>query len=224
VLFTVTNVALTMVIGFAMALLMRRAATWARVTLSVALVMAWSIPVITASQVFGWLFNTQFGVANWLLTTLHLGNFVGHDWFINPVSFLGVATGVVVWGAVPFVALTLFASLLQIPEDLYEAARVDGAGFIAQTRAVTMPLIMPVLLLLTTLSILWDSRVFTQIYALQSFGGIASNTNLFGLWSYSTSFGAGDYGQGAAISMFASLILLVTTAAAVRVMVRGART
>jgi N,N'-diacetylchitobiose transport system permease protein len=223
-LFTVTNVGLTIAIGFGLALLMRRAATWARVLLSIALVVVWSIPQITSAEIFGWLFDTQYGVVNWLLTFLHLGNFTNHDWWINPVSMLGIATAVVVWGAVPFVAITLFAGLLQIPDELYEAARVDGAGFIAQMRTITIPLLAPILLLLTTLSILWDSRVFTQIYALQQFGGIPSDTNLFGLWSYSVSFAGQDYGAGAAISLFFTAVLLLITAAAVRMMVRGAQT
>ena len=106
----------------------------------------------------------------------------------QPGVTLGIATLIVVWGAVPFVALTLFAGLLQIPDDLYEAARVDGAGFWSQLRAITVPLLVPILLLLTTLSVLWDSRVFTQIYFLQQQGGIPGDTNLFGLWAYETSF------------------------------------
>ena len=224
VLFTVANVGLTMSIGFALALLMRRAGKWPRIFLSVSLVVVWAIPQVTATEIFQWLFDYAFGVVNWVLTQLHLGGFQYHDWWSNPVSLLGIATLIVVWGAVPFVALTLFAGLLQIPDDLYEAARVDGAGFWSQLRAITMPLLAPILLLLTTLSVLWDSRVFTQIYFLQQQGGIPSDTNLFGLWAYETSFAGQEYGKGAAISMLSAAILLIVTAVAVRQMVKSAAT
>jgi N,N'-diacetylchitobiose transport system permease protein len=224
VLFTVANVGLTMGIGFALALLMRRAGKWPRIFLSVALVVVWAIPQVTATEIFQWLFDYAFGVVNWVLTQLHLGGFQYHDWWSNPVSLLGIATLIVVWGAVPFVALTLFAGLLQIPDDLYEAARVDGAGFWSQLRAITVPLLLPILLLLTTLSVLWDSRVFTQIYFLQQQGGIPSDTNLFGLWAYETSFAGQEYGKGAAISMLSAAILLIVTAVAVRQMVKSAAT
>lgn len=224
VLFTVANVGLTMGIGFALALLMRRAGKWPRIFLSVSLVVVWAIPQVTATEIFQWLFDYAFGVVNWVLTQLHLGGFQYHDWWSNPVSLLGIATLIVVWGAVPFVALTLFAGLLQIPDDLYEAARVDGAGFWSQLRAITVPLLLPILLLLTTLSVLWDSRVFTQIYFLQQQGGIPSDTNLFGLWAYETSFAGQEYGKGAAISMLSAGILLIVTAVAVRQMVKSAAT
>ena len=224
VLFTVANVGLTMAIGFGLALLMRRAGKWPRIFLSVSLVVVWAIPQVTATEIFQWLFDYAFGVVNWVLTQIHLGSFQYHDWWSNPVSLLGIATLIVVWGAVPFVALTLFAGLLQIPDDLYEAARVDGAGFWSQLRAITMPLLAPILLLLTTLSILWDSRVFTQIYFLQQQGGIPSDTNLFGLWAYETSFAGQEYGKGAAISMLSAAILLIVTAVAVRQMVKSAAT
>src|SRR5487761_984433 len=207
---------------FTLAVIMRRAARWARVFLSVALVVVWAIPQITATEIFAWLFNGQFGLVNWLLGVLHIGNFTSHDWWLNPVSLLGIATLIVVWGAVPFVAITIFAGLLQIPDDLYEAARVDGAGFISQMRTITLPLLAPILLLLATLSTLWDSRVFTQIFVLQTQGGIPSDTNLFGLWSYSTSFSGQNYGAGAAISLFFTAVLLVVTIPAVRMMVKGA--
>lgn len=223
-LFTVTTVGLTIIIGMALALLMRRAHTWARIVLSVALVVVWAVPQVTATQIFIWIFDSEFGLANWLLTALHLGNFTNHDWWANPVSQLGIAAAIVVWGAVPFVAITLFAGLLQIPEDLYEAARVDGAGFVSQLRTITVPLLAPILLLLSVLSVIWDFTVFNQIYVLEQAGGISTETTTFGVWGYVTAFAGQNYGEGAAITMLTVALLCVVLAAAVRMMVRGART
>jgi N,N'-diacetylchitobiose transport system permease protein len=220
-LFTAVNVALTLGIGLAIALMLRRLGTAMRLLVTTSMILAWAIPVVTATQVWQWLFDRDFGVVNWVLGGLHLGDFTQHSWLSNPVSLLSVATVIVVWGAVPFVALTLFAALTQIPDDLYEAARVDGAGAWAQLRDITLPLLAPVLLILALLSTIWDFRVFTQVFILQKSGGTSDETNLLGIWAYHQAFGgAPNYGRGAATSAVGVAILLVVTALAVRRMVR----
>lgn len=224
-LFLVGTVGMTLIIGLGMALLMRRAHTWARVTLTVVLVAVWAVPQITASQVFIWIFDPSYGIANWVLSALHLGSYasLSHEqWYNFPVSVLALAGTIVVWGAVPFVAITLFAGLLQIPEDLYEAARVDGAGFVSQLRTITLPLLMPILLLLGVLSTIWDFNAFNQIYVLQQVGGISTETTTFGVWAYNVAFVGGSYGVGGAVTLLGVVLLLVVTGAAVRMMVRGA--
>jgi N,N'-diacetylchitobiose transport system permease protein len=219
--FTAVNVVATMAIGLSIALLMRQVGRGLRLLLATSMVLAWAIPVVTATQVFQWLFDRDFGVVNWLLTQLHIGNFQQHSWLSNPVSLLGIATLIVVWAAVPFVALTLYAGLSQIPEDLYEAARVDGAGSFSQLRSITLPLLAPIMLILALLSTIWDFRVFTQVFVLQKSGGISSDTNLIGIWAYHQSFGGSpNYGRGAATSAVGVVILLFITAFAVRRMVR----
>jgi N,N'-diacetylchitobiose transport system permease protein len=220
-LFTATNVALTMGIGLAIALMLRRLGSRMRLIVTTSMVLAWAIPIVTATQVWQWLFDRDFGVVNWALNGLHLGDYTQHSWLSNPVSLLGVATVIVVWAAVPFVALTLYAALTQIPEDLYEAARVDGAGAFAQLRAITLPLLAPVMLILTLLSTIWDFRVFTQVFILQKSGGTSDETNLLGIWAYHQAFGGSpNYGRGAATSAVGVALLLVITAFAVRRMVR----
>jgi len=227
VLFTIGTVGMTLIIGLALAMLMRRAHTWARIMLTVVLVMAWSVPQVTASQIFIFIFDPVYGVANWLLSALHLGGYASlsaNQWYNHPVSVLALAGTVVVWGAVPFVAITLFAGLLQIPEDLYEAARVDGAGFVSQLRTITLPLLMPILLLLGVLSVIWDWGAFNQIYVLQQVGGISTESVTFGVWGYDIAFNGSNYAEGGAVTMLSVVILLAVTGAAVRMMVRGART
>ena len=219
--FAAINVALTIVIGMGLAVLLRRLGKPMRTLLSLSMVLAWVIPVVTATQVWMWLFDRDYGVVNWALISLHLGNFAQHSWTSDPRSLLGVATVVVVWGALPFVALTLHAGLTQVPEELYEAARVDGAGAWATFRQVSLPLIMPIVMLLTVLSSIWDFRVFTQIYVLQKTGGISEETNLIGIWAYNQAFsGTPNYGRGAATSFIGVVILLLITALLIRQMVR----
>lgn len=219
--FAGVNVALTIGIGMGIALLLQRLGSRMRLVLSLSMVLAWATPTVTATQVWQWLFDRDFGVVNWVLTTVRLGNFTLHSWLSDPTSLLGLATLIVVWGALPFVSLVLYAGLTQVPVDLYEAARVDGAGGWATFRRVSLPLLAPILLVLTLLSSIWDFRVFTQIFVLQKSGGISEDTNLIGIWAYHQSFGGTpNYGRGAATAFIGVVILLMITAALVRRMVR----
>jgi N,N'-diacetylchitobiose transport system permease protein len=220
-IFAGVNVALTVGVGMAIALLLQRLGSRMRLLLSISMVLAWATPTVTATQVWQWLFDRDFGVVNWVLTSLRLGNFTQHSWLSDPTSLLGLATLIVVWGALPFVALVLYAGLSQVPEDLYEAARVDGANGWATFRQVSLPLLAPILLVLTLLSTIWDFRVFTQIFVLQKSGGISEDTNLIGIWAYHQSFGGTpNYGRGAATAFIGVVILLMITAVLVRRMVR----
>jgi N,N'-diacetylchitobiose transport system permease protein len=220
--FTIATVGLTMLIGFALALLMRRASRPAQVFLTVSLVVVWAMPMLASSQLFLNLFDSNYGVVAWLLSALHI-NFPNahHDWWATGQSLLTVATIIVVWGAVPFVALSLFAGLLQIPDELYEAARVDGAGFFGQMRLVTVPLLLPIILLLTTLSIIWDSGVFTQVYILEQHGGELTQSEVLGVFAYQVGFASNDYGMGAAVGMFATALLAIVSFFAIRQMVKS---
>src|SRR5438093_11756820 len=110
-----------------------------------------------------------FGVVNWTLAKLHAGNFVRHDWFANPWTGFGVITALIVWGAIPFVTITVYAGLAQVPQELLEAAAIDGAKPLAVFRGVTLPLLMPIFVILTIWSIIWDFQVFQQIWVMLDF-------------------------------------------------------
>ena len=164
IVFTAVNVSLTMVLGTAIALLLVRLHTFVRILLTAGLVFVWATPVVVAVDIWRWLVDPEFGVANWVLTKLHVGDFTHHDWFVNPWSGLGVITALVVWGAIPVVTITVWAGLSQVPEELLEAARLDGAGSFAIFREVTFPLLKPIFIILASLSIIWDFQVFNQIW------------------------------------------------------------
>ena len=102
------------------------------------------------------------------------------------MTFFIVATIIVVWMGVPFVAFTIYAGLTQVPDDIVEAAELDGAGAWQRFRYIVLPTLKPILLILTSLSVLWDFRVFTQIYVLQKAGGITRDTNLLGVYIYTS--------------------------------------
>jgi N,N'-diacetylchitobiose transport system permease protein len=219
-LFAAVAVGLTMVLGTLVALLLRNLGRRMRVAVTAGLVAAWAMPTLTAISIWQWLFDFEFGIVNWLLTWLGVDGFEQHNWFDQPLQGFTVIMIVVVWGALPFVAITLHAGLTQVPRELEEAARVDGAGAFQVFRHVTLPVMKPIFLILATLSTIWDFKVFTQIWVLLN-QRPSREYFLLGIWSYSESFGVTRYGKGAAIAVVMVLLLLVVTSFYVRQMVRA---
>ncbi len=138
VVFCLVNAALTMALGLGVALLMRLMSKPVRLLVQGGLLLAWSMPVLASLTVWQWLFDTQYGVVNWTLSRLG-GDYEGHSWLLDPLSFYFVATVIVVWMSVPFVAFTAYAALTQVSEDLTEAAELDGAGAVQRLRHVVLP-------------------------------------------------------------------------------------
>lgn len=219
VAFCLVNAAVTMVIGVGLALAMRHMARAVRLVVQTGLLLAWAMPVVASLTVWQWLFDTQYGVINYVLTQLGL-DYAGHSWLLRPLSFFFVATVIVVWMSVPFVAFTTYAALIQLPVELLEAAEVDGAGAWAKLRHVVLPSIRPVLLVVGLLQVIWDLRVFTQIYILQEAGGSARDTNLLGTYIYRLGIGGGDFGTSAAVAIFMLALTVLLTAPYVRAMLR----
>ncbi|MGH8825595.1 MAG: carbohydrate ABC transporter permease, partial [Jiangellaceae bacterium] len=146
--------------------------------------------------------------------------FAGRSWLISPLSFYFVATVIVVWMSVPFVAFSVFAGLTQVPTDTIEAAQIDGAGAWQRFWTITVPMIKPVLLIVGLLQIIWDLRVFTQIFVLQDAGGVARDTNLIGTYIYRLGIGEGQFGLAAAASWFILVLTVVVSFFYVRVLLR----
>ena len=219
VLFTAACVVLTMVLGTAIALLLLQVGRVMRIALTTALVLVWSVPVIVAVDVWRWMVDYEFGVANWTLTKLHLGHFVRHDWFANPWTGLGVFVALIVWGAIPFVTITVYAALAQVPNELLEAAAIDGARPWAAFREVTLPLLKPIFVILTSLSIIWDFQVFQQIWVMLD-ARPSTDYYTMAIYAYHQSFGISEYGLGAAIAVVMVAFMFLATLVYLRQMLR----
>jgi N,N'-diacetylchitobiose transport system permease protein len=217
--FCFVNAGLTMALGIAVALLLGQLARSVRILVQAGLLLAWAMPVLAGLTIWQWLFDSQYGVVNHVLTNLGL-DYAGHSWLLEPRSFFTVATVIVVWMSVPFVAFTVYAALTQLPGEVLEAAEVDGAGPWARFRFVVLPAVKPVLMVVGLLQVIWDLRVFTQIYVLQKAGGVTSETNLLGTYIYRLGIGEGSFGKAAAVAMFMLLLTVVLTAGYVRSMLR----
>lgn len=220
-LFTFACVALTVALSTLIALLLLRVRRLVRTVVMSALVFVWATPVIVSVDIWQWMFDFEFGVINYALTHLHLGNFIHHNWFDNPVQGWSVFVVIVVWGAIPFVTIVLFAALLQVPGDIVDAAQVDGASAWQRFWYVTAPMLKPVFLIVTSLSTIWDFGVFNQIYVLLNERPSADYYTI-AIYSYRESFGVTQYGLGAAIAVLMVIVLAVITVFYVRETIRVA--
>lgn len=206
VLFMAVCVTLTMAIGLLLALLMMRLTTWVRIVLTVALIAAWSMPLMVAASIFRWLSDSDYGLINTLIAKVVGEDFLGHNWFLNPWQGFGVITALVVWGAIPFVVVTLYAALTQVPKELEEAAALDGASAGGIFRFVTWPVIKPVFVMVTTLSVIWDFNVFGQIWLLRG-NKPEPEYETLGLYSFSKAFSSTSFSQGTAIALITVVLL-----------------
>ncbi|SOE00273.1 carbohydrate ABC transporter permease [Blastococcus haudaquaticus] len=216
--FCLVNAALTMVVGVALAVLMTKVGRAARITLQVGMLLAWGTPVLATMTVWQWLFDSQYGVVNWLLAEpLGMESMRYHSWLIEPLSFYGVATVIVVWMSVPFVVFTVYAGLLQVPEECMEAAQLDGANAWQRLWNLAIPMVKPVLFVVALLQIIWDLRVFTQIYVLQRAGAPTRETHLLGTYIYSL---AKEFSMAGAMATIMLVITLGLTTFYIRRMLR----
>jgi N,N'-diacetylchitobiose transport system permease protein len=209
ILFCLANAALTVVLGMLFALLMKAASKFSRAVLQVAMLLAWAMPMVAAVTVFKWLFDYRVGVVNWLLVQIGFEDARGFAWLAQPLTFFLVATLIIVWMSVPFVALSLYAALTQVSDEVMEAASLDGANSWHKFWNIVLPTIRPVLAIVLLLQIIWDLRVFAQIRLLQDGGAPVGETNLLGNFIYALGVGEGDFGSAAAVSIF---VLLLTIA------------
>jgi N,N'-diacetylchitobiose transport system permease protein len=214
VVFTAVCVASTMVLATLVALLLERLGRGMRLAVQVSLVLAWAMPPITATVVWQWLFDTQYGVVNWLLGTDN------HSWFATGLSTFSVIVLIVVWQAIPFVAITLYAGLTALPRELREAMRVDGAGPLQVFRSLILPSLRPLFMVTAFLSIIWDFKVFTQIWLVRQ-GGPDRSTVTLALYAYQEGIATSHFGRAAAVSMIMVGLLLFALVPYIRSMLRS---
>ena len=219
IVFAAGSVVFTMVLGMLIALLLQRVSGWVKTLINIALVATWGMPIIVATTVFKWLFDSDYGILNALLSKLPGVDMVGHNWFASGPQGLAVIMLLVVWGAVPFVVITLSAGLTQVPSELEEAARLDGAGAWGVFRYVTLPILKPVVVMLTTLSVIWDMGVFPQVFVMRG-GHPEAEFQLLTTYSYDRAFVVNDYAQGSAIALLTVVLLLGVVAVYMRQMLK----
>lgn len=216
--FCLVNAALTVLIGVGLALLMNAVGKAVRLILQICLLLAWAMPVVAVVTVWIWLFDWRRGVINYLLTDLGL-NFSGFNWLGTAMGLYFVATVIVVWMSVPFVAFSVYAGLTQVSEEVMEAASLDGAGPVRRFSSIILPMIRPVLMIVGLLQVIWDLRVFTQIRMLQD-AQMPLNSDLLGTFIYRMGVGSGDFSMASALSIFVLIITILFSIAYVLQLVK----
>lgn len=189
--FAVVSVGLEVLLGLAVALLLNMKFRMQGLVRALVLI-PWAIPTVVSAKMWDWMYNTDFGIINYLL-----GQKV--NWLGNPFLALNAAVVMDVWKTTPFVAILLLGGLQVIPRDLYQAARVDGAGMFASFRRITLPLLMPVMLVTVVFRLLDAFRVFDAVYVLTG-GGPANSTETLSIYAYKVLFQTLQFGYGATLS------------------------
>jgi len=217
--FTAVTVGLTMLFGTLIALLLQRLGTFMRLLITTGLVLVWSMPPVVAVNIWSWMVDFEFGVLNWTLAQLGFESYAHHDWFVNPMQGWAIITAIIVWGAIPFVAITIFAGLTQVSGEMVEAASIDGAGAIRIFRDITLPILKPIFVILASLSVIWNFQVFSQIWIIRN-ARPEDDYFLLSIYSFVESFNASQYGLGSAIALVMVLAMLMVTFVYIRQMVR----
>lgn len=197
----------TMTLGILIAVMMTRLNKFFRLFVSVGLLLAWAMPPLSAVVVWGWIVDTKYGLLNWVLNWLtQSSDFTGHSWLIDPLSFFAVLTVIITWQSVPFVAFVIYAGLTQVPDEVLEAAQLDGANGPKRFFFIVVPYLRSLLLVTVILQMIWDLRVFTQVFMLQGMGGISSETDVFGTYIYH--LGSSNLGGAGAVSFIMVIMML----------------
>jgi trehalose/maltose transport system permease protein len=200
--FTLITVSFEFVLGLIIALVVNSSFK-GRGAMRAVMLVPWAIPTVVAAKMWQWMLDDVFGVINDILMKLHIISHP-HAWISDPATSLAAVSAVDIWKTTPFVALLLLAGLQVIPRDLYEAASVDGANQLQQFWRITLPLLLPAILVTLIFRTLDALRVFDVFYVF--FGG-RQDTQTMAIYAQSTIVGDGHVGYGAAISVAIFLII-----------------
>jgi trehalose/maltose transport system permease protein len=203
-IFSVCSVTLECVLGLAVALV-ANSKFKGRSILRVAILIPWAIPTVVSSKIWAWMFNDIYGVVNVLLVNFHLIS-QKIAFLATPATALPVIIAVDVWKTTPFMALLLLAGLGLIPGDLYEAASIDGASKIRQFFSLTLPLVMPTLLVALIFRTLDALRVFDIFYVMV---GGQGNMATMAIYNQQWLVSFLDAGIGSAASVIILVIIMV---------------
>jgi ABC-type sugar transport system permease subunit len=217
--FTAASVVLEVGIGLGMALAINaRGARLATVTKAVML-LPWAVPPVVNGVMWSYVFNSNYGTLNAVL--YHLGLVQNPvQWVSDPRLAMGAVVAAYTWRTAPFGALLFHAALQGIPDELYEAARVDGGGSVALFRAITLPLLQPVLLVVLVLRTVFAVMVFDEILAI-TYGGPGDSTWVASWYIYSVAFRYLRFGEGAAAAFLLGAIVAAVAFVYIGLLQRG---
>ena len=203
-LFAFFSILFQFTIGFLLALLFQANFPWKNFCLA-ALLVPWVSPILTAANIFKGLFN-EVGPINRLAELIGLGPF---PWLADPSYALPATIVANIWIGFPFNFILLYAGMRSIPEDVYEAAKIDGATFWQRVGFITLPMLKPVTVAVLMLGTIYTVKVFDIVWIMTG-GGPANGTHLLSTYAYQVGFSVLNFGQAAAIAtLLVALVLLL---------------
>jgi multiple sugar transport system permease protein len=212
------GVVLSVVFGPAIAVALRDRFRFRGIVLAI-IVLPWALPAVVEAVIWSWIYNPTFGVLN---SALHSAHAIGgyHVWLgLNRWLTILLIEIVQVWQITPLAVLIILAALQSIQPDLYEAARVDGAGSVQMFRRISLPLIRPALAIATVEALVLSLNIFDQVYILN---GIAPLGSSIMLQTYATTFQDLNFGGGYALSLLITVVTAVLSMAALVLIYRRA--
>ncbi len=216
-LFTLVTVACELVGGLALALMLNRS-FWGRGLVRSAVLVPWAFTTVVAALLWQFIYNGNYGIANAIALRT-----IGHkiEWLSSGGWALVSMMIADVWKTTPFMALLLLAGLQTIPSDVYEAARIDGAGAVAQFHRITLPMLRPTILVALLFRTLDAFRVFDLVFVLTQ-GGPGNATESLSYLTYIKLFRQFDFGAGSALSVVTFGCVLMISFVFIRIL--GTRT
>ena len=206
--YTAVATLLKMVGGLALALAMNQQFPLKNLVRALML-LPFIVPTVLSTVAWMWILDPAFSVSNWLLVLVGIPK-PGPSWLGNPLLAMVSIIVINTWRGLPFYGITLLAGLQTVPPELYEAATIDGAGSWQRFRYVTLPLLQPIILIVTLFSVIFTFADFQLVYVL-THGGPQNATQLFATYAFDIAMGAGQLGLGAsiALTMLPALALLI---------------
>jgi ABC-type sugar transport system permease subunit len=219
--FTIVSVGLELIIGLGIAQLIH-SRPWGWQFMRFSLIIPWAVPTIVNGAMWRWIYSPDFGALNGLLLQLGL---IKHyvPWLSLPNMAMNLIIVADLWHTMPFVALVLQAALAGLPEDLDEAAAVDGANAWQRFWQIRVPLLRPAILVALIVRTVDAFRVFDIVYILTS-GGPAYKTLTITYLTYLNSFAFGKQGIGAALSFLISAFTIIMAFIYIRFLYRPEET
>jgi multiple sugar transport system permease protein len=207
-LYTGVTTILKMIGGLSLALVLNQSFRMKNLVRAMVL-LPFIVPTVLSTVAWMWILDPAFSIVNWLLVHAGIAN-PGPSWLGNPTLAMASIIVINTWRGLPFYAITLLAGLQTIPLDLYEAASIDGAGAWTRFRYITIPLLKPVILIVTMFSVIFTFADFQLVYVL-THGGPANATNLFATYAFDIAMSGGQLGRGAsvALAMLPALALVI---------------
>ncbi len=203
--FVIISTIIEILLGLLIALVINRKFP-GRGMIRASVLIPWAIPTVVASQMWRFIFNDQYGLSNYMLFGSDTSHYMA--WLASPFTAFSALVVADVWKTSSFAALILLAGLQSIPEELYEASRIDGANSWQRFQRITLPLLRPAMLLAILFRSIDAFKVFDLVFVMTQ-GGPANSTNVLQFYGYKRLFTEGNMGYGSTISVLVFLIILI---------------